>query len=136
MVHIRENRIGLRSAGKSKSAVIAADAAGVVLREIRIVNHEDGKRVGQNGRSVLHDGLDLRVEIVDVHLGGKMSEGRSGGPATLGRSQCYLGLQCGAAQEHMVSSMCGHGAPKVGALVSVNILGGAHVHAAGGEVHS
>src|SRR6185437_9129727 len=110
MVHIGENRIGLRSAGESKGAVIAADAARVVLREIRIVNHEDGKRVGLDCRRVVHDGLDLRVEIIDVHLGGEMSEGRSGGPSASRNTQRYFGLDCGSAQENMVSGMGRYGA--------------------------
>src|SRR6185437_16717966 len=84
VVDIREHRVGLRSAGKSKRAVIATDAAKAVLGEIRVINHEDGKRVGLDGRSVLHDSLNLRVKIIDVYFGGSVSKGRSCGPAALG----------------------------------------------------
>jgi hypothetical protein len=46
MVYIGEVRVGLRSAGASRRAVVSADAAGSVLREINVVMRKMGRLLG------------------------------------------------------------------------------------------
>src|SRR5579871_1977792 len=124
-------RVRLRSRRTAESAVVSADAAATELGQIGVVGDEYRQGIG-NDLGVLADvGLELAIEPVDVS--------RSDGDAELVGDRSISGWNsegqsrqgCRLAQQNVVPSLSLYGAPEVPALKRVNVLSGAHVHAAG-----
>src|ERR1700722_9372687 len=98
MIHISRMRVRLRIAYATFGAVIAANAAAAILRQINIVSQEDGKRVRLNLRELGDESLQLRIKPVDVHQSRLKAEYRTRSPIARRWTQSLLCQDRRAAQ--------------------------------------
>src|SRR5581483_7536311 len=130
--------VGLSAGSAAVGAVIAADAASAG-GQVYVVVDEDGKAVGSDLRQGSQEALQLGVEGVDVHGADFLAgQERIGDDRTLRRGDGdRLRGQNGRSSQHVV--MVGvdlHELPEVAALIGVNVLGLAQVHAALHEINA
>src|SRR5580704_13913613 len=124
-------RISLRITDAAFRAVVAANAALPALRKINVVGEEDGESVRLNlAAELTDDALQLRIKPVDVNQPGLESEWGTGRPVARGWAQGLFRQYGRSAQEQVIVRIGLHRAPEISALVSINVLGGAHVDSA------
>src|SRR5215471_9006469 len=120
MIDVRGLGVCLRVADAALRAVISPDAAASSLREVSVIEQENGELVRLNAE-LADERWNLRVKPVDIHQGSREAEDAARLAVSPRRAQGLL-RQHARVQQQMGVGVGRDRAPEIRALESIDVL--------------